>query len=85
MRRNDGEILLAPRALAGIVRATGLGPNLFPGAVKSKSNWGKQVGSLGGKVALITGAGQGVGQGIFYALASEGAKIALDGGQAYLG
>jgi len=34
---------------------------------------------LDGKVALITGAGQGVGQGIAYALASEGAKIAVTG------
>ena len=34
---------------------------------------------LKGKIALITGAGQGVGQGIAYALASEGAKIAVSG------
>ena len=32
-----------------------------------------------GKVALITGAGQGVGQGIAYALAAEGAVIAVAG------
>lgn len=34
---------------------------------------------LTGKVALITGAGQGVGQGIAYALAAEGARIAVVG------
>jgi len=34
---------------------------------------------LKGKVALITGAGQGVGQGIAYALAAEGAAVAVTG------
>ena len=34
---------------------------------------------LEGKVALVTGAGQGVGQGIAFALAGEGAKIAVAG------
>lgn len=37
------------------------------------------TGVLAGKVALVTGAGQGVGQGIAYALAAEGAKIAVVG------
>jgi NAD(P)-dependent dehydrogenase (short-subunit alcohol dehydrogenase family) len=37
------------------------------------------VGTLDGKVALVTGAGQGVGQGIALALASEGAAIAVAG------
>jgi len=37
------------------------------------------VGNLDGKVALVTGAGQGVGQGIALALASEGASIAVAG------
>jgi NAD(P)-dependent dehydrogenase (short-subunit alcohol dehydrogenase family) len=37
------------------------------------------MGILDGKVALITGAGQGVGQGIALALAKEGAKIAAIG------
>lgn len=32
-----------------------------------------------GKIALITGAGQGVGQGIAYALAAEGAVVAVAG------
>ena len=35
--------------------------------------------TLEGKVALVTGAGQGVGQGIALALASEGAKVAVTG------
>ncbi len=35
--------------------------------------------SLQGKVALVTGAGQGVGQGIAFALAAEGARIAVTG------
>ena len=35
--------------------------------------------SLSGKVAIVTGAGQGVGQGIALALASEGAAIAVLG------
>jgi len=34
---------------------------------------------LAGKVALVTGAGQGVGQGIAYALAAEGAQVAVTG------
>jgi NAD(P)-dependent dehydrogenase (short-subunit alcohol dehydrogenase family) len=37
------------------------------------------VGKLDGKVALITGAGQGVGQGVAFALAKEGAHIAVVG------
>ncbi|MEI9982107.1 MAG: SDR family oxidoreductase [Aliidongia sp.] len=37
------------------------------------------MGFLGGKTALVTGAGQGVGQGIAYALAAEGAQIAVAG------
>lgn len=37
------------------------------------------MGILEGKVALVTGAGQGVGQGIAYALAGEGARIAVVG------
>ncbi len=37
------------------------------------------MGSLSGKVAIVTGAGQGVGQGIALALASEGAAIAVLG------
>ncbi len=37
------------------------------------------MGILDGKVALITGAGQGVGQGIAFAFAKEGARIAAIG------
>ncbi len=37
------------------------------------------MGTLDGRTALITGAGQGVGQGIAFALASEGAAIAVVG------
>ncbi len=37
------------------------------------------MGLLEGKVALVTGAGQGVGQGIAFALAGEGARIAATG------
>lgn len=37
------------------------------------------MGTLDGKVALITGAGQGVGRGIALAMAKEGAAIALAG------
>ena len=34
---------------------------------------------LEGKVALVTGAGQGVGQGIALALAAEGAAVVVTG------
>lgn len=37
------------------------------------------MGTLSGKVALVTGAGQGVGQGIAFALAAEGAAVAVTG------
>ncbi|GIH71384.1 SDR family NAD(P)-dependent oxidoreductase [Sphaerimonospora thailandensis] len=37
------------------------------------------MGSLDGKVAIVTGAGQGVGQGIALALAAEGASVAVLG------
>ncbi len=37
------------------------------------------MGTLEGKIALITGAGQGVGQGIAFALSAEGATIAVTG------
>lgn len=37
------------------------------------------MGKLDGKVALITGAGQGIGQGVALALAREGALIAVTG------
>jgi len=37
------------------------------------------MGSLEGKIALITGAGQGVGRGIALAMAKEGAEIAVAG------
>ncbi|MCY4198467.1 MAG: SDR family NAD(P)-dependent oxidoreductase, partial [Gammaproteobacteria bacterium] len=35
--------------------------------------------SLNNKVALVTGAGQGVGQGIAFALAAEGVSVAVAG------
>ncbi len=37
------------------------------------------MGKLTGKIALVTGAGQGVGQGIAFALAQEGAAVAVTG------
>jgi len=37
------------------------------------------MGKLSGKIALVTGAGQGVGQGIAFALAQEGAAVAVTG------
>nr|WP_298670525.1 SDR family oxidoreductase [uncultured Sphingomonas sp.] len=37
------------------------------------------MGLMAGKVALVTGGGQGVGQGIALALASEGAAVAVSG------
>ena len=38
-----------------------------------------QLPGLQGKVAIVTGAGQGVGQGIAFALARHGAKVAAMG------
>ncbi len=40
---------------------------------------GDAMGVLEGKVAIVTGAGQGVGQGIAYALAAEGARVIVAG------
>ena len=37
------------------------------------------MGVLDGKVAIVTGAGQGVGRGIALALAKDGARVALLG------
>ena len=37
------------------------------------------AGTLGGKRAIVTGGGQGVGRGIALALAAEGAAVALVG------
>lgn len=37
------------------------------------------MGMLDGKVALVTGGGQGVGQGIAFALAAEGARVTVTG------
>jgi len=37
------------------------------------------MGTLDGKIAIVTGAGQGVGQGIAFALAGEGASIVVSG------
>jgi NAD(P)-dependent dehydrogenase (short-subunit alcohol dehydrogenase family) len=37
------------------------------------------MGTLDGRIALVTGAGQGVGQGIAFALAAEGARVAVTG------
>jgi meso-butanediol dehydrogenase / (S,S)-butanediol dehydrogenase / diacetyl reductase len=37
------------------------------------------MGKLNNKIALVTGAGQGVGQGIAFALAAEGAAVAVTG------
>jgi NAD(P)-dependent dehydrogenase (short-subunit alcohol dehydrogenase family) len=45
----------------------------------SPKAWEDRMGSLDGKVAIVTGAGQGVGAGIALALAKEGAAIVASG------
>jgi len=70
MQANRGEIVLAKHALTGIVAAIDCRAVLFHKACEIDCGLGGVLGILNGKIVLITGAGQGVGQGIAYAMAS---------------
>src|ERR687888_440494 len=49
------------------------------GAIARTSDGREEMGRLEAKVAIVTGAGQGIGQGIALALAREGAAVAVVG------
>src|ERR1700733_802738 len=55
-----------------------MNPRSNPGSTSNRE-MGGGMGILNGKVALITGAGQGVGRGSALAMAKEGAAIAVAG------